>query len=127
MRRRVLAGIAVLLLGASFIFTGSVSAHSIDLAAAREKAREYARSVRDAPGRNYVHYATSCVRAFTGHNHIVRCTLFFQNTKAKLQGYWTCRENIEVYHNAHGKTLGGLVDRFGDATMYIRRTSQRAC
>jgi hypothetical protein len=114
-------------MGASLVFTSNVFAHNIVLAEAREKAREYARSIRDDPGRNYIHYRTNCVAAFPGHNHYVRCTLFFQNAKDRERGEWTCKENIEVYNKAHGKTFGGLVDRFGDPTMYIRRTSQRAC
>jgi hypothetical protein len=127
LRRRVLAGIATMLMSASLILTSSVFAHNINLQAARDKAREYARSIRDSPGRNYVHYETSCVTAFPGHNHYVRCNLYFQNAEDKKLGNWTCTEKIEVYLNAHKKTLGGLVEAFGDPEMHVKQTSKKTC
>jgi hypothetical protein len=48
LRRRMLVGLAALLLGASLVFSGNVSAHNISLERAWEMAREYARAVRSA-------------------------------------------------------------------------------
>jgi hypothetical protein len=128
LRRKVLPGLAAIVMGASLIFTPKVLAHSIDLEAAWEKARDHARSVRNDSNGNYKHYATDCVKAFTGHNHYVRCTIFFQTEKDKERGKWTCRERVEVYHEAHGRTgPGGIYERFGNDTMYLKHTSQKIC
>lgn len=128
LRSRILAGIAALLMGASIIFSPRVSAHNIDLEAAREKARDYARSIRNHPGRTYKHYATDCVRAFSGHNHYVRCTIYFQNAEDRERGEWTCKEQIEVYLDAHrGGGVWGTSEKTQNPTMHIKRTSQRAC
>ncbi len=101
LRRRVLAGFAAILMGASLVFSPSASAHNIDLAKAREVAREYARQVRDESGGKYIHYSTNCVRAFPNHNHYVRCLVDYQNAKDTAKGVYTCRESIEVYMYAH--------------------------
>jgi hypothetical protein len=127
LRSRVLAVIAAILMGASLVFTSNISAHDIDLREARETARDYARSIRNDPGRTYKHYATDCVRAFSGHNHIVRCTIFFQTVQDKEQGKWTCRERIEVYFIPHEERGGGFLGTTYTFKNYIRRTSQRAC
>jgi hypothetical protein len=125
-RSRVLTVMAVTVMGASLILTSSVFAHNISLKAAREKAREYARSVRDAPGRNYEHYETDCTIAFPGHNHYVRCTLFFQNAEDRKSGKWTCKERIEVYFRAH-QDVGLFDEGLWDKTMYLKHTSQKTC
>ena len=101
LRRRVLAGIAAILMGASFIFSGNVSAHNIDLVKAREVARNYARQVRDESGGKYLHFSTNCVRAFPGHNHIVRCLIDYQNAADAKKGVYTCRELIEIKMKPH--------------------------
>ena len=92
-----------LLLGASFSFSRSVSAHDIDLAGAREIARDYARSVRADSDGKYLHYTTSCYKLFQGHNHYVRCTIEYTDdahpggTESAL-----CREVMDVYFQPHG-------------------------
>ncbi len=105
LRKRVLAGIAVLLMGASLVFSSNVSAHNIDLAKAWELARDYARQVRSESGGKYLHYSTNCVRAYPNHNHIVRCLIEYQNAKDTAAGVYTCRENIEIFLSAHGGNL----------------------
>lgn len=102
LRRRVLAGIAAMLMGASLIFTGGASAHSIDLAQAQEIARDYARSVRKESNGKYPHYTTDCYKLYQGHNHYVRCSIEYIDdehpggTKTAL-----CRESIDVFFQPH--------------------------
>ena len=100
LRRRVVAGIAAVIMGASLVFTGSTSAHNIDLDKAWELARNYARSVRKESGR-YLHYSTNCVRAFPKHNHIVRCVIQYQDAKDTAAGMDTCIETIELFLPPH--------------------------
>ena len=127
-RSGMLGVIATVLMGASLVFTTNVLAHNIDLEKAWEKARDYARAKRSDPGRTYKHYATDCVKAFPGHNHIVRCTISYQTPKDKEKGKWTCSERIEVYLEAPGRTgPGGIWESFGSDVMHIRHTSQRQC
>ena len=128
LRSGILGAIAIVLMSTGLIFGSNTRAHNIDLEKAWEKARDYARAKRSDPGRTYKHYATDCVKAFPGHNHIVRCTIFYQNPKDKERGKWTCSERIEVYHDAHGRTgPGGIFERFGSDVMHIRHTSKRQC
>lgn len=103
-RRRALAGIAAILIGASFVFSGSASAHNIDVKKAREVAREYARTIRDQSKGNYIHFSTNCVAAFPGHNHIVRCLIDYKNAKDSAAGVYTCREGIELFLYPHGSS-----------------------
>lgn len=119
--RKVLAMIATISMGASLIFTSSTSAHNIDLAKAREVAREYARTVRAESGGKFLHYSTNCVRAFPGgHNHYVRCLIEYQNEKDTAAGVYTCKETIEVYM----KPNGGPGNRGPDIyTLYAKHTS----
>lgn len=127
-RNGILGVIAAVLTGAVLVFAANALAHNIDLEKAWEKARDYARAKRSDPGRTYKHYATDCVKAFSGHNHVVRCTIFYQNPKDKERGKWTCSERIEVYHEAHGRTgPGGIFERFGNDILHIRHTSKRQC
>lgn len=99
--RRVLAGLAAILIGASLIFSPRVSSHNIDLAKARDVAREYARKVRDESGGKYLHYSTSCKKAFPGHNHVAYCTIDYQNATDAEKGVYTCRETIQIFMWAH--------------------------
>lgn len=128
LRSVMLGVIATFFIGASLVFTTNALAHNIDLEKAWKKAQDYARAKRSDTGRTYKHYATDCVEAFPGHNHIVRCTISYQNEKDKERGKWTCTERIEVYHEAHGRTgPGGIIERFGSDVMYIKHTSPREC
>lgn len=102
LKKRVLFGIAAMLMGASLVLTWSTSAHNIDLVKAREVARDYARKVRDESGGKYLHYSTSCRKAFPGHNHVVYCTIDYQNATDTEKGVYTCRESIQLFMFAHG-------------------------
>ena len=94
---RVLAGIAVLLMCASFIFALTVSAHDMDTVQARTKVREYAREVlNDGSGYNYSE--TKCTKQFP---HRVNCRVYYQNQADRANSEWTCREDITVYFQAH--------------------------
>jgi hypothetical protein len=104
LRRRVLAGIAALLMGASLVFSGSTSAHNIDVAKARELARNYARQVRDGSGGKYLHYTTSCTRNFPNHNHSVNCVIKYQNAKDTAAGVYTCKEKIQLHMSPHSRS-----------------------
>lgn len=127
-RSGILGVIATILMGASLVFAANALAHNINLEKAWEKARDYARVKRSDPGRTYKHYATDCVEAFPGHNHVVRCTVFYQTLNDKEKGKWTCKERIEVYHEAHRRTgPGGIFESFGNDAMFIRNTSKRQC
>ena len=86
MLRATVSGFFIFLLGASFVFTLSASAHNIDLKKAREIAREYARQVPDESGGRYAHYSTNCVRAFPNHNHYVRCLIDYQSAADTQKG-----------------------------------------
>lgn len=127
-RSVILGVIATVLIGAGLVFSANALAHNIDLEKAWEKARDYARAMRSDPGRTYKHYATDCVEAFPGHNHIVRCTVSYQTPKDKEKGKWTCTERIEVYHEAHGRAGPlGINESFGSDAMHIRNTSKKQC
>jgi hypothetical protein len=119
MLRRTLAGVAILVLGASLIFSGSASAHNIDLEKAWELAREYARDIRSLSGGKYLHYSTNCVRAFPNHNHIVRCVIQYQNAADTEKGVYTCKEKIEIYMPPH--------NRGEDYSLFGRHTSNNHC
>ena len=123
MRRRPLIVIVPILIVAIFAFTWSISAHNIDLRTAREIARGYARSVRDESGGKYAHYSTTCVRAFPNHNHYVRCQIDYQNATDWEKGVYTCRESIEIFHNAHDGGISGM----GSWILLAKHTSANEC
>lgn len=126
MRITILAIMATLVMGVGLVVTANTFAHNIDVKAAREKARDYARKKRSDPGRTYKHYSTDCVAAYPGHNHYVRCTISYQNEADTARGRQTCTERIEVYLRAHLKTiLEGTTHM--DPTMHIKHTSNRQC
>jgi len=113
LRRRILTGIAVLMMGASLFSSRRAEAHNIDLEKAQEMARVYARLVRTQSGGKYLHYSTKCGKAFPGHNHVVRCTIDYQNESDTQKGVYTCRETIELFHRSH-RTYGGDYLIFGN-------------
>jgi hypothetical protein len=98
----------------------SVVAHNIDVVKARDKAREYARQKVADPNRAYEHYTTDCLAAFPGHNHYVRCSIFYQDEN-RVQ---LCKERIEVYLQPHRKTM---TTNLYDPTMFIKNTSAKEC
>lgn len=110
------------------IFWGGVPevfAHTIDVVAAREKARGYARQKVADPNRAYEHYTTDCLAAFSGHNHYVRCAIFYlDENRVQL-----CKERIEVYLDAHrrGKGLSETWTWIEDPTMFVKHTSAKEC
>lgn len=116
-RRSVLAGVAVLLMGASLVFISSTSAHDVNLKKAREAAREYARSVRAASDGKYIHYSTRCSKLFP---HIVKCEIEYQNAQDTAKGVYTCKEGITVYFRPHSSAGE-------DYTLYGKHHSANAC
>ncbi len=107
MRRKSLAVIVAIVIGANLVFTWSTSAHNIDLKKARELVRDYARKVRDESGGKYVHYSTNCVAAFPNHNHIARCLVEYRNEADTKKGVYTCQELIEINLPPHdGNQMG---------------------
>jgi len=115
LRRRVLAGIAAMLMGASLIFTGSTSAHNIDLAKAKELVRRYAQAVRKE-SRDfrdirylYIRSTWNCVNAFPNHNHIVRCVIQHQNERDKDAGVYSCKETMELYMAPHSTAVAYII------------------
>jgi hypothetical protein len=98
----------------------TVNAHNIDVVKARDKAREYARQKVADPNRAYEHFTTDCLAAFPGHNHIVRCSIFyFDDSRNQL-----CKERVEVYVEPHKKTIS---TNTWSNEMFIRPTSAKGC
>ncbi len=122
--RCLTAPVAAILIAANLVLTAPVFAHNIDLEAAWEKARDYARAKRSDPGRTYKH-STDCVEAFPGHNHYVRCTISYQNEGDTARGRQTCTERIEVYLWHHVKP--NPLKEFQYPDMYIKNTSKNQC
>jgi hypothetical protein len=97
-----------------------VNAHNIDVVKARDKAREYAKKKVDDPNRAYQHFSTDCLAAFPGHNHIVRCSIFyFDDSRNQL-----CKERIEAFVAPHEKTLTTNTFSY---EIFIRHTSTKEC
>jgi len=100
-----------------------VFAHTIDVAQAREKAREYARKKVDDPNRAYQHFTTDCLAAFPGHNHYVRCSIFyFDDNRNQL-----CKERIEVYLPAHHAAKFPDFGTVQEFTYNLKHTSTKEC
>lgn len=105
LRRRPLVGIVAILMGASLVFSGNVSAHNIDVAKVRELARDYARQVRAESNGKYIHYSTKCVRSNPGHNHYVGCVIEYQNEKDTQAGVYTCKESLVFFMSPHSNSV----------------------
>ncbi len=119
MRSGTVLGITALLMCASLVFTLSVSAHNINLATAKEKAREYSLRVVNDPANGYVQVIRTCVNAFPGHNHYVRCTIRYEDKRTKeIDGVFACTESIEVYFQSH---------RDGQNYQYYMKHTSRQC
>ena len=117
--RRVLAGLAAILIGASLIFSPRVSSHNIGLAKAKEMAREYSLRVLNDPAKDYVQVIRRCANAFSGHNHYVRCTIKYEDKRSKeIDGVFACTETIEVYFQSH---------RDGQNFQYYMKHTSRPC
>ncbi|PYS70336.1 MAG: hypothetical protein DMF69_13865 [Acidobacteria bacterium] len=121
MLRKTLAGVVVLLIGATLMSSRRAEAHNIDLDKAQEVARDFARAIRKESNGNYLHYSTRCGRAFPGHNHIVKCDIEYQNAKDTKAGVYTCKEAIEVYFSHHGRS------DTHNYSYFIRHTSGNKC
>ena len=100
-----------------------VGAHNIDVVKAREKAREYARQKVDDPNRAYQHFTTDCLAAFPGHNHYVRCSIFYLDDNRKQ----LCKERIEVYLEAHHTAKFPDFGTVTSPTLYVKHTSPKEC
>lgn len=110
----------ILTLGLFWSGVPRVFAHTIDVAKARDKAREYAKKKVDDPNRTYQHFTTDCLAAFSGHNHVVRCSIFYlDDSRNQL-----CKERIEVFLEPHKKTF---ITNIGSPEMFIRHTSAKEC
>lgn len=119
LRKRMLAGIAAILMVASLVFSPSASAHNINLATAKEKAREYSLRVLNDSSKGYVQVIRNCARAFSGHNHYVRCTIKYEDQRSKqIDGVFACTETIEVYFQSH---------RDGQNFQYYMKHTSRQC
>ncbi len=99
--RRVLAGIAAILMCASLVFTLRASAHNISLANAQEMARQYAKSVREESNGKYIRTMTDCYELFPGHNHYVHCEIDYKDQATKNAGQGVCYETIDIYIQPH--------------------------
>ena len=97
--RRILAGIAAILMCASLVFTLRASAHNIDLAKAKILALNYARTVLEVSNGKYNSGKTDCYSLFPEHNHYVRCNIYYEPTKNSGQRY--CYEEIDIYLQPH--------------------------
>ncbi len=115
--------VCILALGLFLSGIREVSAHNIDVVAAREKAREYARQKVADPNRAYEHYTTDCMAAFPGHNHYVRCSVSYLDAN-RVQ---LCRERIEVYLAAHSHAKWPDLGEVTSPTLYIKHTSAKDC
>jgi len=101
MRRLLPIGVAAAM-GTSLFFTGTASAHNINLETAKAKVRPYVSQVLNDPSRGYVQAITRCSRAFSGHNHYIRCTVQYENAESKnVDGVFACTEKVEAYHQSH--------------------------
>jgi len=100
-----------------------VFAHTIDVAMARDKAREYARQKVADPNRAYEHFSTDCLAAFPGHNHYVRCSIFYLDAN-RVQ---LCKERIEVFLAAHSHAKWPDLGEVTSFTLYIKHTSAKDC
>lgn len=118
LRRRVLAGIAAMLMGASLVFTWSASAHDIDVAQAKQKIEDYARRVLKE--RNYVNYQTDCKKLYP---HQVSCWAGYMteaSRKAEGRERYACNENITIYFKSHSGNRR-------DWTYYMTHVSRYPC
>jgi hypothetical protein len=122
MKKRSLL-VFILALGLFSSGISEVSAHNIDVVVAREKAREYARQKVADPNRAYEHYTTDCLAVFPGHNHYVRCSVFYQDAN-RVQ---LCKERIEVFLAAHGHAKWPDLGEVTSFTMYVKHTSSKEC
>jgi hypothetical protein len=96
MCRRAAIG-TVAALSISSLLTGTASAHNVAMPAAKAKARAYALTVLNDPDLSFISANTSCVRAFTGHNHFIRCTEKYDTEETKTTKDYACTERIDVY------------------------------
>ncbi len=120
--RSVLTGIIAVLMGASLVFTESVSAHNIDLAKAKVLARDYARKVREESQGKYIRSTWNCVNAFPNHNHYVRCLIQHQTVDDKAAGVYSCKETVELFMAPDDSFKGGPLYR-----IYAKHTSTNVC
>jgi hypothetical protein len=102
LRRRVLAVIAAILMCASLVFTLRASAHNISLANAQNMVLQYAETVVDESKGKYIQAETDCYNLFPGHNHYVRCEIYYKDQATKnTTGQGVCYETVDVYVQSH--------------------------
>ena len=117
--------VLVLILALGIFWSGvpRVFAHNIDVAKARDKAREYAKGKVADPNRAYEHFTTDCLAAFPGHNHYVRCSIFyFDGSRNQL-----CKERIEVYLPEHHRAKFPDLGMVSNFDYFLKHTSTKEC
>ena len=77
--------------------TGTASAHDISTTAAHNKCRNYAQGVVDDPRRSYIKAKVRSRRAFSGHNHYVRCSVRYETAESVSTKDYACSETLDVY------------------------------
>ncbi len=117
LRVRVLAGITAVLMVASLTLTQIASVHDISLAMAKTRVVKYAEKIVKL--KNYDEAITECKRAFSGHNHYVRCEVKYKDRRNKnKESVFACTEKIEVYFQPHNR---------GEEHIYYMRHTTREC
>ena len=99
LRRRVLAGIAALLMGASLVFTPSTSAHELTLTKARIAAARRGKGHSRSANSSYGSYKVVCIRMET---HYVRCQIHYygRSSSAQKNDSLLCTEYLNVYYKS---------------------------
>jgi len=115
--------ILILALGLFWSGVPRLFAHNIDVAKARDKAREYAKQKVADPNRAYEHFTTDCLAAFPGHNHYVRCSIFYFDESRKQ----LCKERIEVYLPEHHMAKFPDLGTVQELTYNLKHTSTKEC
>jgi hypothetical protein len=100
---------------AALAFTGTAWAHNIIRADARAECLDYVQGVLDDPDEPYTNANVKTERAFSGHNHYVRCTVRYDTARTRPSKNYACTETLDVYLLPEG------ADREG--TYFMRHTS----
>ncbi len=103
MRKRVLAGLAILFISSSLTITLGVSAHDIDNEQARQSLEGYVKRV--IYERRYHINAVENISCRKRYPHQVECTVSYQNAADWMANKTTCSERITVYFRSHGASL----------------------
>lgn len=111
--RRMAPAVVVL---AGLAFTGTASAHNINTSAADKKCKAYVQGVVDDPQTSYDRAKVRSTRAFSGHNHYVRCTAKYDTRQTASTKDYACTETLDVYLLPEGAD--------STRTIFMRHTSR---